>query len=173
MCKFIIKVRKRKGLITKKRKIVFFKNWISKQKPVCGKKKSPMYVESDLPIKKLWPKSLGKCNAKISWCKQFFEENMETTTSFSSHLICSYIVPNTRKRLCKQVLREIKTKRKERKEYAQIVIMTKWRAANVFKEVLKINSNPYISIPCNSTLYFFSSLPFLPYANNLQDVLRQ
>lgn len=84
-----------------------------------------MYVESDLPIKKLWPKSLGKCNAKISWCKQFFEENMETTTSFSSHLICSYIVPNTRKRLCKQVLREIKTKRKERKEYAQIVIMTK------------------------------------------------
>lgn len=72
--------------------------------------------------------------------------------------------------LCKQVLREIKTKRKERKEYAQIVIMTKWRAAHVFKEVLKTNSNPYISIPCNST---FSSLSFLPYANNLQDVLRQ
>ena len=144
-----------------------------KTKASLWQKEITHVLKSDLPIKKLWPKSLGKCNAKISWCKQFFEENMETTTSFSSHLICSYIVSNTRKRLCKQVLREIKTKRKERKEYAQIVIMTKWRAAHVFKEVLKINSNPYISIPCNSTLYFFSCLPFLPYENNLQDVLRQ
>ena len=139
----------------------------------------------------------------------------------------------TRKRLCKQVLRKIKTKRKERKEYTEIVIMTKWRAAHVFnpftarvldrvlwgdsnfwvcgwnpmmwpfkwklsactytwcylffkisqneiwtfgwnlllakfgservKEVLKTNSNPYISIPCNSTLsfFFFSLLPSL------------
>ena len=98
---------------------------------------------------------------------------METTASFSSHLIGSYMVPNTRKMLCKQVLREIKTKRKERKEYAQIVIMTKLRAAHVFKEVLKTNSNPYISIPCNSTLSFFSSLSFLPNVNNLHAVLRQ
>ena len=40
--------------------------------------------------------------------------------------------------------------------------MTKWRAAHVFKEVLKINSNPYISIPCNSTLYFFLLSPSFP-----------
>ena len=73
-----------------------------------------------------------------------------------------YTVPNTRKRLCKQVLREIQTKRKERKEYAQIVIMTKLRAAHVFKEVLKINSNPYIPLPAIQRFIFFLLSPSFP-----------